>query len=293
MDLNTFIVTVFCMIDDWLKEQPQLRERGPQPTLHDSEVLTIEVVGAFLGINTDKGLFTYFRRHYGSWFPALCRVHRTTFVRQAANLWMVKARLWHHLLTDIDFDPAVSLVDSFPVPACRFARAYRCRRLRGFAAFGKDEVAKQTFYGLRAHLRVCWPGVIVGFSLAPANIHELHVALDLAEGASGWLVGDRNYWSPRTAELLHAQGVHLVAPFSSAKRDRHPWPRWLVYTRYRIETVTGQLVGRYRAKRMWARDLWHLCSRWLRRVLSHTFAVLLCQQAGLASPLRFADLVTD
>lgn len=293
MDLNTFIVTVFCMIDDWLKEQPKLRERGPQPTLHDSEVLTIEVVGAFLGINTDKGLFTYFRRHYGSWFPALGRVHRTTFVRQAANLWMAKASLWQHLLGDIDFDPAVSLVDSFPVPACRFARAYRCRRLRGFAAFGKDEVARQTFYGLRAHLRVCWPGVIVGFELAPANVHELHVALDLAEGASGWLVGDRNYWSPRTAEVLHAQGVRLVAPFSSAKRERHPWPHWLVYMRYRIETVTGQLVGRYRAKRMWARDLWHLCSRWLRRVLSHTFAVLLCQQAGLASSLRFADLVTN
>jgi len=292
MDLNTFIVVVFCMIDDWLKEQPKLRERGPQPTVHDSEVLTIEVVGAFLGINTDKGLFLYFRRHYGGWFPALRKVHRTTFVRQAANLWMVKARLWQHLLGDIDYDPAVSLVDSFPVPACRFARAYRCRRLRGFAAFGKDEVAKQTFYGLRAHLRVCWPGVIVGFELAPANVHELHVALDLAEGANGWLVGDRNYWSPRTADLLRAQGVRLVAPFSSAKHERHPRPRWLVYMRYRIETVTGQLVERYRAKRMWARDVWHLCSRWLRSVLSHTFAVLLCQQAGLASPLRFAELVT-
>jgi hypothetical protein len=85
MDLNTFIVTVFCIIDDWLKEQPKLRQRGPQPTLHDSEVLTIEVVGAFLGIETDKGLYTYFRRHYGNWFPAMRQVHRTTFVRQLAQ----------------------------------------------------------------------------------------------------------------------------------------------------------------------------------------------------------------
>ena len=58
MDLDTFIVTVFCMIDDWMKERPKLRERGPQPTLHDSGALTIEVIGAFLGISTDKGLST-------------------------------------------------------------------------------------------------------------------------------------------------------------------------------------------------------------------------------------------
>lgn len=32
MDLNTFIVVVFCMTDDWPKEQPQLHERGSQPT---------------------------------------------------------------------------------------------------------------------------------------------------------------------------------------------------------------------------------------------------------------------
>ena len=35
-----------------------------------------------------------------------------------------------------------------------------------------NEVAKQTFYGMRAHLRVCWPGVIVDVDLAPANAHE-------------------------------------------------------------------------------------------------------------------------
>jgi hypothetical protein len=30
------------------------------------------------------------------------------------------------------------------------------------AAFGYDPVAHQTYYGLRLHLLVAWPGVIVG-----------------------------------------------------------------------------------------------------------------------------------
>jgi hypothetical protein len=36
-------------------------------------VLTIECVGEFLGIDTDKGLYEHFRRHYRDWFPALGR----------------------------------------------------------------------------------------------------------------------------------------------------------------------------------------------------------------------------
>ena len=58
----------------------------PQPVLADSEVLTIECVGEFWGIDTDKGLHDHFRRYWGDWFPALSRVPRTTFTRQAANL---------------------------------------------------------------------------------------------------------------------------------------------------------------------------------------------------------------
>jgi hypothetical protein len=89
MDARTLLITVYWLIDDWLAGR-RLRQRGPQPILADSEVLTIECVGEFLGIDTDKGLYEHFRPHYGGWFPALGRSHRTTFT-QAANLWAVKA----------------------------------------------------------------------------------------------------------------------------------------------------------------------------------------------------------
>jgi hypothetical protein len=181
MDATTLLITVYCLIDDWLAGR-RLRQRGPEPILSDSEVLTIECVGEFLGIDTDKGLYEHFRRYWGDWFPALGRIHRTTFARQAANLWAVKQCLHQQLLGQVDFDPQLSLVDSVAVPVCRFARAYRCRRLRELAAWGHDEVAKQTYLGLRAHLRVCWPGVIVDGWLAPANLSDLAIAEDLLEG---------------------------------------------------------------------------------------------------------------
>lgn len=282
MDLSTFVVAVFCLTDDWLKERGPLRQRGPEPKLCDDEVLTIEIVSEFLGMDTDEGIYKHFRRHYAEFFPTLSKVHRTTFARQAANLWAAKEMLWKHLLLyRVRFDPEVSLIDSSPVPVCRFARAYRCRRLAEEAAFGFDEMVK-----------VCWPGAIVGVELAPANAHDLLVAEELLEDAKGWTLGDRNYWSPNLAERLGDEGLCLLAPYKSKKREKKPWPRWLVQKRRRIETVFSQLAERYQTKKVWAKDRWHLTSRLLRKVLSHTVAVYFCQQTGL-SPLRFSELLTD
>ncbi len=291
MDLSTFIVAVFCLVDDRL-EGRRIRRRGPAPRLSDAEVLTIEIVGEFLGIDTDKGIHLFFRRHYAEWFPALGEVHRTTFARQAANLWKLKEDLWQEFLALAPHDPAFALVDSMPLPACLFARAYRCKRFRGEAAFGKDTLLKQTFYGFRVHARVCWPGLITRLSVAPANAHELSVLPEIAEGTSGLIVGDRNYHSPKTREELAGLGVELLAPYSSKKRDPAPNESALLSRlRYRIDTVFSQLVERYSVKRVWARDLWHLTSRLLRKVLSHTVAFLLNHQAG-NPPLQLSKLLT-
>ena len=198
MDLETFIVAVFCAADDFMRtaaREHRLRRRGPAPVLADSEVLTIEAVGEFLGLDTDKGLHAYFRRHFGHLFPGLRVVHRTTFLRQAANLWTLKAALWQHLAAATGQDAALVLVDSLPVPVCRFARAHRCRSLAGLAAFGYDPLAHQTYYGLRLHLRITWPGVITAATLAPANAADRAVAPQLLEGLTGWALGDGAYWS--------------------------------------------------------------------------------------------------
>ena len=60
--------------------------------------------------------------------------------------------------------------------------------------------------------------------------------------------------------------------------------------RYRIDTVFSQLTERYSVKRVWARDLRHLASRLLCKVLSHTVAFLLNHLLG-NPPLQLAKLL--
>jgi hypothetical protein len=178
VDLEEFMIAVYCLVDELLaavRDHPdwaRVRSRGPAPTLADAEVVTMEVVGEFLGLDQDVAIYTYFRREHPDFFPALARIHRTTFARQAANLWVVKERLWAALRDRLPHDPALSFVDSVPTPVCRFGRAYTCSRFRGQAAFGHDPGSRATIYGFRHHLRICWPGVLTAVSVAPANIHD-------------------------------------------------------------------------------------------------------------------------
>jgi hypothetical protein len=256
MTLDDFITRVFCLTDDFLADYLEktgpLRQRGPEPTVPDSVVLTCELVGEFLSKDTDSGIFTYFRRHHSGLFPELLEVHRTTFGRQASNLWKMKERLQARLHRQIDKDPFVSIVSgSFPVPVCRFARAYRCLgRLAPEAAYGHDAMQKQTFYGLRGHVAVTWPGVIRTAELAPANTHDTEMAPHVLYGAKGWTLADSNYWSPDLFERLEKGSLSLLAPSKSkkegTKEHKGRWSGLLTRMRRRVETVIGQLTGRSR-----------------------------------------------
>lgn len=70
MPEEEFIINVFCLIDDLFNKlfPRPLRTRGYEPKLSDSEVLTIEIVGEWLGHHKDKDIWKYFRRHWLHFF---------------------------------------------------------------------------------------------------------------------------------------------------------------------------------------------------------------------------------
>ena len=96
--MEYFIIAVFCKVDELLKEitvSQKVRSKGFEPGLSDSEVMTMEIVAEYQGIETDVGSWQYFRQHWRGWFPSL--KSRTTFVRQAANLLQYQAMLQQKL----------------------------------------------------------------------------------------------------------------------------------------------------------------------------------------------------
>ena len=74
MDLDEFTITVYCLVDELLDELAadpgwgRVRQRGPTPILADAEVLTMEVVGEYLGVDQDVAIYDYFRREHPALF---------------------------------------------------------------------------------------------------------------------------------------------------------------------------------------------------------------------------------
>ena len=198
-------------------------------------------------------------------------------------------------LTILHFDAHPDLNDEFQGSrfshACQFARAPYCQRFGGQAAFGKDHVIRQTFYGFRLHLRTSREGVVLAAVLAPANAPETEVVWELEPPVGSLGIGDRGYWSPALMEQLAQGGIRLLAPYKRKGYDPKPQlSKQLRRLHWLIETVNGQLAGRFQAKRTWAKDLWHLCSRVLRKVLSHTVAAWVNVTQG-RRPLDFAAIL--
>jgi len=295
MTPQELLLWVFCLVDDelqaLLRTRPRLRSRGPTRTKRsDAEVITIELVGEFWGYDQDRALFRHFRAYHTAEFPALATVCRTPFARQAANLWAVKQLLQQRLARRLSAGEPVWLADSLPVEACKFARATFCQRFRGEADYGYDHLVKQRCYGFRLHLRVSRQGVIQALQLAPARASDRAVLEDLEPPPGTTGIGDRGYWDPALRERLAEGGVRLLAPYQHKSKDPDPArSRRLSAVRYRVETVNGQLAERYHVKRTWARDLWHLCHRLIRKALSHTVMVWVALKNG-HPPLTFDRL---
>jgi hypothetical protein len=271
----------------------RLRQRGFAPTLSDSEVITLEVVGEFLGLETDMQIWRYGRRHWRGWFPGLGS--RTAFAKQAANLWVLKQRLHQRLITDLGAiaDP-IQVVDGFPLPVCVITRAPRCRVFAGQVNHGYCAAKREYYYGFHGHLMISFDGVITGLTVTPASGSERDALWDLVEEIQGLLIGDKGYLGTFLKAELTTVGIDLQTPLRANMTDtRDPQAvRRLTQTRRRIETVIGQLTEQFHIEKVRARDLWHLTSRLARKVLAHTFGIFINRSLGRPD-LQFAGLIAD
>jgi hypothetical protein len=292
--MDEFIIAVFCCVDDELQAVTQgrrIRHGGFAPSLSDAEVLTMEIVGEYRGIDTDKGIWQYFRDHWLAWFPQLSS--RTSFTRQAANLGQYTALIQQHLATQLGaFEHPVHIIDGFPIPVCEFRRAHFCRSFQGAAGYGYCASKGKTYYGFHGHLNITADGIITGFCLTAAAVDERDALWDTLGQIYGLLLADKGYIQAQLKADLLQECIDLQTQLRANMKDPRPswWLKLMKRVRRLVETVIGQLAGRFHIERVWARDLWHLCSRLNRKVLAHTICRWLNRDQP--HPLHFADLVS-
>jgi hypothetical protein len=296
MDRDSFIITVYCLVVEnyaALARQFSIRRGGFAPALSDAEVITMEICGEYFKLPTDKDMFAYFRDHYRHFFPDLS--DRPSFVRQAANLWRVKAAIWQMIVErSQQATTPVQVIDTLPLPVCTYTRARRDRCFKTFADYGHCAAKKMDYYGFKLGLRVSACGMITHFPLLSARAHDVNHTNALVEGFSGLCPADKGFIDPFRQPLLYDRyGVKIVTPVKSNMSEQHPRSLRKFCSRIRkiVETVGSHLTERFAVAKIRVHDLWHFQHRLIRKVLAHTVMVFLNLQLG-RDPLDLDGLVS-
>ena len=296
MDRDTFIITVYCLVVETfntVKEQYRIRRGGFPPALSDEEVITMEICGAYFKLHQDKDLFDYFQSHYQEFFPNL--KDRSSFVRQAANLWQVKTAIWQLILhRSGQLHHPVQVIDTLPLPVCTYTRSLRDRCFKTLADYGHCAAKKLDYYGFKLGLRVSALGRITHFPLLNARAHDVNHTNALVEGFRGLCPADKGFLDPfRQPLLCQRYGVTIVTPVRKNMVEEKPRALLKFCSRIRkiVETVGSHLTERFAVDAIRVHDLWHFQHRIIRKVLSHTVAVFLNLQLG-RDPLDLDGLVS-
>lgn len=308
-NLDLFVIAVYCLIADELYPRfcqihGSPRRGGFLPALTDAECLTIEIVGQFLGYNTQKQLYEQMHNRFDTWFPAL--KDRVAFVRQSADLWQVKAWLHQDLVHLLEgHRNGCQIIDTLPIPICKLARRYRRGIFRippvfefpnptkGYCA-AKDE----EYFGFKGGLRITNYGLIVHAPLLQAYGHDSQCRDDLLAGVrpDTVVLGDSAFldlaFQKQTQERFD---ICLLTPIKSNMKptpERKPFilSPWGNALRRLIETVYAQLTQRFHVAAMKVRDAWHLQNLWTTKILAHSICVFLNIRLH-RDPLDFEGLV--
>jgi hypothetical protein len=296
MDRDDFIIAVFLVVCEHyqaVKKQYRIRRGGFAPTLSDEEVITMEICGEYFKLGCDKDLFAYFHTHYRHFFPKL--TDRSMFVRQAANLWQIKAAIQKRLVvvSGQARDP-VQVIDTLPLPVCVITRAIRDHCFKTEADFGYCAAKDMHYYGFKLGLRISRLGMITHYPLLAARPHDIQSLDTLLEGFEGMVPADKGFIDEyRQSLLLEQHRIVVVTPVRKNMQTNLPSQLFRFCKRVRkfVETVGSHLTERFGVDQIRVHDLWHFQHRLIRKILAHTVCVFLNLMFG-RPPLDLDGLVS-
>jgi Transposase DDE domain len=295
MDLDSFLVSLYVLVDDWWQEHhpSSARKPGRPPLLSDPEVITLAILAQWPRFRSERDFWRFAWAHLRPYFPSLCS--QSQLNRRIRALEPEMRELQLALARELACPSAVyRVMDTTLVPAIVRVRASRKGLFCGQATFGRSASKTEWVYGFKVALVVDPDGVITAFGLAQASSDERPIgeALVASDRYEAYLA-DKGFTGVEWERLLMEQYGALVAA-TPKNNSRRAWPkadrRWAAGKRQIIEGVIGQLKDFFCLERHRAKTLGGLLTRLATKVAAYTCAQRI--NDTLNRPLRhLADLL--
>jgi hypothetical protein len=312
VDVDTFLTTLYVMIDDFCQSHPPRRRPGPGASLSDSEVITLAIFARWGRFRGERDFYRYARRRLRDAFPTLPdRSQFNRLVRSCVGLIEGVALHLPALMPGTRGGGASASHEALDTSAMPVRDAKR--RGEGWLA-GQADIGWSNSLGWYEGFRLlvsCDPrGVITGFGFACAStkdqpLAETFFALrarpdprieSVGSAASGrYYVVDKGFeGEDNHRRWLDRYGARVVCPPKRDGRKRRSWPkrlrRWAASIRQIVETVYEKLHATFGLRGERPHELQGLRARLAARVALHNFCIWLNDQLGRPR-LAFADLL--
>lgn len=295
MDLESLLISIYVLVDDWWQENhPEpLRKPGRPTVLSDSEVLTLAILSQWPRFRSERDFFRFASFHLREYFPNL--ISHSQLNRRTRALESELRALQGDLADTLaDGSEVYRVLDTTLIPAVVRVRACRNGLFAGQATFGRCASKTEWVYGFKVALSVSPEGVVTAFGLAEARSDERPIGefLVTSDGHDAYLA-DKGFSSVEwERHWLESHGALVAA--TPQKNARRAWPeaacKWASGKRQLIEGVIDQLKDLFALERHRAKTLDGLLTRLAAKVAAYTCGQ--CLNAELGRPLRrLADLL--
>jgi hypothetical protein len=306
VDPDTFLTTLYVMVDDLLYAMPPMVHPGPMPALSVSEVVTLALFGQWRHFAGESAFYRWARRQLQGAFPTL--PHRSQYnrlLRRCQRAVIAVGQALSHLLDAPTC--AYEVVDSLGVTTRNVKRRGN-GWLDGQAAKGWC-TRLGWFHGFQLLVAVTPQGAVTGYGLTQTTTSEqaradtflalrqapqamlpevgtssCHVYLvDMGFAGQAWWKRWRDYY-----------GAQVIYPPRSCEAQTRHWPARLrqhhAARRQIIETVNQCLLLTFGLEHERPHTLAGLRARLAAKVALHNFCLWFNSQLG-RPPLAFADLI--
>lgn len=252
------LIELYLLVCDFYDNQRGLKYQrlsNFKPRCTDEELLTMYLFGHLQGLEQQRRIYEYVRRHWRERFPNLPSYQ--AFNRRLNLLVEGFEQLISSLLSERVArlaSEADRLIDSLPIMLAKGTRSTSARVAPEIADKGFCAIHQSYYYGVKLHTialrrakQLPLPALL---HLSRASQHDLSALRELDPRlGSCALFGDKAYADEETKAVFRARGTHLLTPY---KRKRNEpvsacpalWSRFVSSVRQPLESLFGWLIQR-------------------------------------------------
>jgi hypothetical protein len=302
--VDTFLTTLYVTVDEFCHSHPPRRRPGPQPSLSESEIITLTIFARWSRFTSERDFYRYAQTNLLDAFPTL--PSRSQFNRLVRSCTQLIEAFFLHLvsLLEVKKCPYEALDSSaMPIRDCK-------RRGHGWLAGDADIGWSNSigwYEGFSLLTSVDPTGVISGFCFGAASTADQQMAETffamraypnerlISVGSPSWgpYMADKGFEGAENhLRWLQSYGARVIHP--PKRNSKKPWSkrlrRLVASIRQIVESTYEKLFNTFGLWRERPHKLQGLRARLAARMALHNFCIWLNDQLGRPR-LTFADLL--